>query len=157
MTRKPAPRRGLRPGRGSKARAADRALFEQAVARLGAAPLDKAEDELAGIGSERTAEAGRRARFTKRAGRGEVEPDATIDLHGLDRDAATHRLRTFLSGSSREVEVVLVVHGRGEGILAAAAEAELDRHPRVAEHLSAPRRLGGAGARLARLRQTGGR
>jgi DNA mismatch repair protein MutS2 len=45
-----------------------------------------------------------------------------------------------------------VVHGRGEQILAGVVARFLDRHPRVREHVEAPPRWGGAGARLVRLR-----
>jgi dsDNA-specific endonuclease/ATPase MutS2 len=132
----------------ARKRSADRALFEEAVERLRSTPPEKAEtDETVAPG------AARRGRFTKRAARGELEPDAKIDLHGLDRDTATARLRSFLSSVGGEAEVLLVVHGRGEGILAAAAVVELDQHPRVAEHLPAPGKWGGAGARLVRLRR----
>lgn len=126
--------------------AADRALFEQALARLDldadAKPFAPDDEE------DRSPE--RRARFDKRLARGEVEPAATLDLHGLDREEATARLRSFLSAAPGEA--VLIIHGRGLRILEAATIAELDRHPRVAEHLPAPRALGGHGARLVRLR-----
>jgi DNA-nicking Smr family endonuclease len=48
---------------------------------------------------------------------------------------------------------VLVVHGRGQGILEAVVIGELDHHPLVTEHLRAPPRWGGAGARFVRLRR----
>jgi DNA-nicking Smr family endonuclease len=126
--------------------AADRALFEQALDRLEAGDIDKRTDEAAGADAER------QARFAKRVARGEVEPEASIDLHGLARDEATARLRRFLS-TAPVGEAVLVIHGRSGGIVRAATIAELDRHPRVAEHVSAPRHLGGEGARLVRLRR----
>jgi DNA-nicking Smr family endonuclease len=126
--------------------AADRALFEQALERLDAGDIDKERaDEQDGLTPERP------ARFARRVERGEVEPAASIDLHGFDRDQATTRLRRFLSTAAGEA--VLVIHGRGAGIVRAAALAELERHPRVAEHLMAPRHLGGAGAVLVRLRR----
>jgi DNA-nicking Smr family endonuclease len=128
----------------SRDRAADRALFEQALERLEAGDIDKHSDQGAGADSER------QARFARRVARGEVEPAASIDLHGLDRDQAAARLRRFLT--SAPGEAVLVIHGRSGGIVRAAAIAELDRHPRVAEHLPAPRHLGGEGARVVRLR-----
>ena len=128
--------------------AADRALFEQALERLGADDIDKERPDA----GERL-EPERQARFAKRVTRGEIEPAAALDLHGLDRDQAASRLRRFLSSAAGEV--VLVIHGRGAGIVRAAALAELDRHPRVAEHVTAPRHLGGEGARLVRLRLAG--
>ena len=143
--------------RAGRDRAADRALFERALetldhasdesgrARLGYGPAEEKDREV-----ETSARVDRRARFARRVARDEVEPAAVLDLHGLDRATATDRLRRFLSTAPGEA--VLVVHGRGLGILEAAAVAELDRHPRVGEHLPAPGRLGGSGARLARLR-----
>jgi DNA-nicking Smr family endonuclease len=125
--------------------AADRALFEQAVDRLGDGDIDKHGEDGAGD------DVGRPARFAKRVLRGDVEPAASIDLHGLDRDEAAARLRRFLA--SAPGEAILVIHGRSGGIVRAAAIAELERHPRVAEHLPAPRRFGGDGARLVRLRR----
>jgi len=89
----------------------------------------------------------RRAGFGRRA----IPSYATIDLHGCDRERALRRLRAFLARTA--TEVVLVIHGRGEGILAATARGELERHPAVLEHRPAPPALGGAGARLARLRR----
>jgi DNA-nicking Smr family endonuclease len=129
--------------------AADRALFEQALARLGAEDVEKESPDAA-----QRAETERQARFAKRVTRGEIEPAASVDLHGLDRDQAAARLRRFLSAATGEA--VLVIHGRGAGIVRAAALAELDRHPRVAEHVPAPRYLGGEGARLVRLRPNTG-
>jgi DNA-nicking Smr family endonuclease len=125
--------------------AADRALFEQAVERIQAGDIDKHQDEGSG------ADSGRQARFARRVLRGEVEPAASIDLHGFDRERAASRLRRFLASATGEA--VLVIHGRSGGIVRAAAIAELDRHPRVAEHITAPRHLGGDGARLVRLRR----
>jgi DNA-nicking Smr family endonuclease len=143
----PARRSGDEPPTRARPRdhAADRALFEQAVERLGAGDIDKRS------GSEVAVDSEHRARFARRISRGDFEPAASIDLHGLDREQASTRLRSFLSSASGEA--VLVIHGRGEGIVRAAAIAELERHPRVAEHLSAPRQLGGDGARLVRLRR----
>ena len=129
--------------------AADRALFEQALERLGADGVDKE-----GPDSARRLEPERQARFAKRVAACDSSPRRSVDLHGLDRDQAAALLRRFLSTAAGET--VLVIHGRGAGIVRAAALAELDRHPRVAEHLPAPRHLGGEGARLVRLRlQTG--
>jgi DNA-nicking Smr family endonuclease len=124
-------------------------LFEQALERLGADDIDKERPEA----SERL-EPERQARFAKRVTRGEIEPAASVDLHGLDRDQAASRLRRFLSSAAGGV--VLVIHGRGAGVVRAASLAELDRHPRVAEHVPAPRHLGGEGARLVRLRVDAG-
>ena len=132
----------------SRDRDADRALFEQAIERLDPRGVDQ---------RHRDAEHGglpeRRARFEKRVSRGDAEPAARLDLHGLDREEAAARVGRFLASVEVTVEVVLIVHGRGAGILRATAIDVLDHHPRVAEHRDAPRNLGGAGARLVRLRR----
>jgi DNA-nicking Smr family endonuclease len=126
-------------------KAADRSLFERALDRLD----EEAEAKRRGD-DDQDRSPQRRARFDKRLARGEIEPAATLDLHGMDREQATTALRRFLATAPGEA--VLIIHGRGLRILEAAAIAELDRHPRVAEHVSAPRSLGGHGARLVRLR-----
>jgi DNA-nicking Smr family endonuclease len=64
-------------------------------------------------------------------------------------------LRGFLGEVTRRSpppELVLVIHGKGERILAHAVRELLEADPRVAEHLPAPRQLGGEGARVVRLR-----
>ena len=139
-------KRDAPPPRVKRDREADRALFEQAVERLDPNGLAERQREAEHRGLQE-----RRARFDKRVSRGEAEPAVLLDLHGCDREEAAARLRRFLA--TVEAEVVLIVHGRGAGILRAAAIEVLDRHPRVAEHRPAPRALGGEGARLARLRR----
>ncbi|HVS66277.1 MAG TPA: Smr/MutS family protein [Thermoanaerobaculia bacterium] len=74
-----------------------------------------------------------------------------VDLHGLARSAAIEKLQRFLR-AGRPGELLLVIHGKGSGVLAQAVREALDRHPQVAEHVPAPPRLGGAGARIVRLR-----
>ena len=128
-------------------RSSDQALFERAledIERLGAG-ADRDSEPV----PERQAEYP--ARFVGRVARGQIEIGGTLDLHGLDREGARERLRSFLSAQSGES--VLIIHGKGRGILAEEARRELDRHPRVAEHLEAPPALGGSGARVARLRR----
>ena len=49
-----------------------------------------------------------------------------LDLHGLDRLAATHELDFFLQRAiARRVLGVKIIHGRGERILAQATEQRL--------------------------------
>jgi DNA-nicking Smr family endonuclease len=131
------------PGRDAQA---DRALFEEAIERLGPIVTEKPEDDVPAVGG-----AAGGARFRRRVARGEVTPGDEIDLHGDDRRTAAERLRRFLRATV--ADVVLVVHGKGLGVLEATVVAELDAHPRVAEHVRAPAVLGGAGARLVRLQR----
>lgn len=93
------------------------------------------------------------ARFARRVQKGEVEPANVLDLHGDDRTRALDRTRVFLDAEARaRTEVVLVVHGKGSGVLAGEVLRLLDEHPLVVEHVVAPRALGGDGARVVRLR-----
>ena len=139
-------RRHAPPPRPQRDREADRALFEQAIEHLDPRGVAERHRDAEQRGAQE-----RSARFEKRVARGEADEAARLDLHGYDRGEAAARLRRFLA--TVEVDVVLIVHGRGAGILRAAAIEVLDHHPRVAEHRSAPRHLGGEGARLARLRR----
>jgi DNA-nicking Smr family endonuclease len=129
----------------------ERELFEQAVAQLGRL----SRDQMRKAKTERSApqRRPRQARFERRLARGEVDPGAVLDLHGLDRRRAVLQLRAFLKDQQRrDPAEVLVVHGKGARILAEAVTRELDRHPAVAEHLPAPARFGGQGARMVRLK-----
>lgn len=78
-------------------------------------------------------------------------PDYTIDLHGLPRKPALARLRGFVT-EHRRADLLLVIHGKGRGILRHQVVRFLDAEPAVVEHLKAPARLGGGGARLVRMR-----
>lgn len=128
--------------------AAEQRMFLDAVS--GITPMEVREQKPgAAKGQSRTA-----ARFARRVGRGEIVPQADLDLHGLDRETARDRVRTFLSESARRgVEVVAVIHGKGERVLAEMTRRELDDHAAVVEHIEAPAALGGTGARVARLRK----
>jgi DNA-nicking Smr family endonuclease len=102
--------------------------------------------------------AGGSARLERRL-RAEDAIPARLDLHGCDRGVALERLRAFLGEVARcspPPELVLVIHGKGERVLARTVRDALDADPRVAEHVAAPRRLGGEGARVARIRLRGG-
>jgi DNA-nicking Smr family endonuclease len=52
----------------------------------------------------------------KKARRGRIEVERTLDLHGLREAAALTRLRSFLSGAARDgCRCVLVITGKGSG------------------------------------------
>ena len=141
-------------------RSAERELFERALAELEELRSEDVLRAKAGTESPSTppAEAGRRPRLGRRL-RAQPEVDERIDLHGCDRAAAGERLGAFLGELARRgspPELVLVIHGKGERVLARAVRDALDADPRVAEHVVAPRRLGGEGARVARLRPFAG-
>jgi hypothetical protein len=137
---------------------AERDLFARAVEALddrsvGAALTGKGDAAAEGGSAHPGARPPSRAARTTRAPARERETTRppTIDLHGCDRITALDRLARFVAGLPRGAEA-LVVHGRGERILAAAVAAFLDRDARVLEYHEAPRRWGGGGARLVRMR-----
>jgi hypothetical protein len=95
--RRAAEHRLRRDAMAKRDKGADRALFERALDRLDAeAEAKRRRDEDEARSPER------RARFEKRLARGEVEPEATLDLHGLDREEAAVRLRRFLATAPGE-------------------------------------------------------
>jgi DNA mismatch repair protein MutS2 len=60
-----------------------------------------------------------------------TEADATLDLHGKTADEAIARLTSALNDS--HINTLLVVHGKGEGILRRRTRAFLRSHPEVRE------------------------
>lgn len=107
--------------------------------------------------------------------RGELEPDARIDLHGLTEAAAHQALIRFLRGAhARHFKLVLVVTGKGRapdphapfdlelqararGVLSTMTPRwlkEPDLAPLVAEVRNAHRRHGGTGALYVYLRKS---
>lgn len=96
----------------------------------------------------------------KKLERGEMAPDAKLDLHGLTEAAAHGTLLTFLHAAHRRGDrLVLVVTGKGEagrGVLKAMVPRWLDEAPMqkiVAEKRWAHRRHGGDGALYVYLRK----
>lgn len=127
----------------------DRKLFEQAVAELDG----KTPSRIKRMKSGGNPKAARRSAGVRRLDkrRRSVVPDFTIDLHGLEAKPALARLRRFLV-EHRRADLVLVVHGKGKGVLRDRVVGFLDMAPGIIEHLEAPPRLGGGGARLVRMR-----
>ena len=131
----------------------DRRLFEQAVEELGRASRSKIgrlKGQAKGSGGSSERPAGPRP--SARLDRQKVTPTASIDLHGLRRLDAGRSLRRFLKDGGRG-EVLLVVHGKGSGALRRQVHELVAAHPRIAEWRRAPRRLGGEGAVLVRLKR----
>ena len=78
----------------------------------------------------------------ERLRRGQLEPQARIDLHGLTESAAHRALVTFLRGArARELRLVLVVTGKGARPAAHDAPFELDARPRGVLKTMTPRWL----------------
>ena len=75
-----------------------------------------------------------------------------LDLHGLRRDEAIELLDKFISDSLvAGFDEVIVYHGIGAGILAAAVSSFLKDHPKVLSFCDAPPNLGGYGAKIINL------
>ena len=131
----------------------ERRLFEQAIAELDAvtpAKLARSKGGAEAAGRSGAKPPAHSRRLDKR--RRTAEPEAVVDLHGLDRRAAVACVRRFIA-ENRSCELLLVVHGKGRGILQERITTFLNAEPCVVEHIVAPQRLGGAGARLVRLRR----
>lgn len=80
--------------------------------------------------------------------------DAEIDLHGMFAADAVNALFRFIDHEKRKgSRTLLVVHGKGSGILKDAVWSYLSTNPLVEDFLSAPGKLGGAGAILVRLKR----
>jgi DNA-nicking Smr family endonuclease len=78
--------------------------------------------------------------------------DVKIDLHGqFAQDAATNLLAFINENHRQGNKTLLVVHGRGYGILRKTVVSVLETHPLVADYQTAPGRLGGVGAMIVRL------
>ena len=95
--------------------------------------------------------------------RGEIEPEAELNLHHLTADAAAHQAERFIEQSvEKGRRCVLLIHGRGlhsgagGPALRPALVGLLSRRPlakQVLAFTSAPPRHGGAGALLVLLRR----
>ncbi|HXW53975.1 MAG TPA: Smr/MutS family protein [Myxococcota bacterium] len=78
--------------------------------------------------------------------------DAKLDLHGMFAKDAVKALFRFLDREKqRGSRTVLIVHGKGEGVLREAVRSCLSTHPAVDDFLGAEAKLGGAGAILVRM------
>lgn len=83
--------------------------------------------------------------------------DARIDLHGLCAQDALERLIGFIEHQAwRDRRVLLIVHGKGSGILRKTVMSMMESHPCVADFRVAPPRLGGMGALIVRLKKKKG-
>ena len=89
----------------------------------------------------------------KKVGSKDKHFDARIDLHGLFRGQARLRIKCFLDDSCiKNRKKLLIVHGRGSGILKKATLEILRNDSRVEFHTVAPAKWGGEGALIVTLR-----
>jgi DNA-nicking Smr family endonuclease len=89
-----------------------------------------------------------------------AKPDAIIDLHGLNREAAWKTLETFFDHSRKSgFEKVLVIHGKGNqneggGILKDITQRFIERCPFAGESGHSTARAGGTGSTWVLLKRT---
>lgn len=98
-------------------------------------------------------------RRLRQVARGQLSPEAELDLHGLTTDAAVTKARFFVEDARyRGLRTLLIITGRGlhsqEGPVLRQAVVKLlsQMHEQVLEWGSAPRRYGGDGAVVIFLR-----
>lgn len=78
--------------------------------------------------------------------------DAKLDLHGLHAEQAVAYLLRFLEQERiRNSKTLLVVHGKGQGILKQAVWSIIETHPFVDDFSVAPGKFGGHGAIIVRI------
>jgi len=81
-----------------------------------------------------------------------MEPQATLDLHGLIVAEAKESTDAFLRACrSRGLRKVMIIHGKGnhsqgKGVLKKEISDFIKRHPLAEAHGTAERRMGGSGA-----------
>ncbi|BCZ19701.1 hypothetical protein NHP190012_13430 [Helicobacter sp. NHP19-012] len=75
-----------------------------------------------------------------------------LDLCGLDTQEALEQAQDFLANALLAgFEEVLIVHGKGKGILRSALREWLKKHPKVLDFSDAPYNLGGSGAQVVKI------
>lgn len=80
--------------------------------------------------------------------------EAVLDLHACTLELALRRTEEFLLRCHvKHLRRVLVIHGKGSGVLREGVRSFLQGHPLVAQTESAPRHKGGDGATVALLRR----
>lgn len=141
---------GARPASRYEATADEKAAFLEAVGGV-AAPK-----EGGAVGS--TEPAIDVDALVRRVRRGQIEPDASLDLHGKSRQQALDQVRRFVAeAQSEKWRVVRIVVGKGlhseggDAVVGPAVEQWLADGPAL-EIARAPTHLGGAGALLVVLR-----
>lgn len=113
--------------------------------------LENPPDQYSGNGISRQS--------VRRLARGYWSVQGSLDLHGLNSDAARLTLQTFLHQAlEQHSRCVLVIHGKGlnsksgEAVLKLRTRHWLMQHPSVLAYCDAPPQLGGSGAAIVLLR-----
>ncbi len=88
----------------------------------------------------------------KAQGKGEIFPDAILDLHGFRAEAARAQLLGFVeSGFERGRKCLLIIHGKGSGVLKELVWQTLEHYDKVLMFFAPPPSLGGDGAIIVKL------
>ncbi|HEU5176994.1 MAG TPA: Smr/MutS family protein [Burkholderiales bacterium] len=87
----------------------------------------------------------------RRLRRGYWPVEDELDLHGLNRVQAARAISGFLDQAAG-MRCVLIVHGRGLGVLRETLRATLPERAEVLAFVEAPPAQGGAGAALVLLK-----
>jgi len=121
--------------------AEERALFEQAFKEaVPLAPIKPPAKPPAPVRSR--GGSGVNGSTAERLRRGEIEPEARLDLHGMTEKSAHRALATFLRGAwSRGLRLVIVVTGKGARAAAPDAPFEMGDGSRGILKTMAPRWL----------------
>ncbi len=102
-------------------------------------------------------------RRLKQLKQGRLTPDASLDLHGLQRHQVREKVQHFLQNAAyQQWQTVIIVTGRGlhspDGVPVLRDEAEkflaAEGQPLIAEWGRAPRQYGGEGALVVFLKKT---
>ena len=81
-----------------------------------------------------------------------MQPEASLDLHGLTRDEAWERLELFITECKRRgLRKVLLIHGKGNHsqeapVLESTVRTFVERDPRLGAFGHPPKKDGGKGA-----------
>ena len=137
--------------------AEERAQFETAFKEARAIKRDALDGAAASKPTKRPSPtAGLDGNTQERLRKGQLDPDARIDLHGMTEEVAHARLLAFLTSAQRGgARLSLVITGKS-GVLKTAVPrwlAEPDCRGLIADTRSAHRRHGGSGALYVYLRK----
>lgn len=80
--------------------------------------------------------------------------DAKLDLHGLHPEDAVNLLYKFIEQEKcKGSKILLIIHGKGTGLLKSAAFSIAESHPDVDNYKQAIGKLGGDGALILKINQ----
>lgn len=82
------------------------------------------------------------------------EVDARLDLHGLTSQEAEKKVFNFIYKCKQKgLRTVLVIHGKGSGVLMTLVYSIAQSHPHIEDYQSAYSKLGGSGALIIKIKK----